>query len=259
MAALTRCVALLAISLSAMFPSVGRAQTAPPVLVFAAASLQTALTAIAADWQRETGRRVTFSFAGSSALARQLENGAPADLFASADLDWMDWAQQRELIRSETRRTLLGNTLVLIAPRDSTVSVDIRASFPLAAMLGKGRLAIGNPQAVPAGKYAQAALTRLGVWDQVAPRIAGAESVRAALALVARGETPLGIVYETDARSEPLVRIIATFPADLHSPIVYPFARTTGSTNPNADAFLSHLASETAARVFESEGFRVLR
>jgi len=237
-----------------------RAQTPRPVVVFAAASLQTALNAIAAEWQRETGKRVTFSFAASSALARQLEQGAPADVFAAADLDWMDWAEQRNLIRRDTRRTLLGNTLVLVeaAERPAT-RLPIVPGFALAAAIGDSRLATGNPQSVPVGRYARAALTSLGVWAEVGPRIAGTDNVRAALALVARGEARFGIVYETDARTEPRVRVIGTFPAGSHPPILYPFAVTATSTNPDAAAFLGHLGSPAAVRIFEAEGFAVLR
>lgn len=230
-----------------------------PVAVFAAASLQTALNAVAEDWRRETGKRVALSFASSSALARQLEQGAPADLFASADSDWMDWAEIRGLIRAGTRRSLLGNRLVLIEPADRpATALTIGPGFPLAAAIGDSRLATGNPQSVPAGRYARAALTALGVWEQVAPRIAGAENVRAAMALVARGEARFGIVYETDARSEPRVRVVGAFPATSHPPIVYPFAVTAASANPVAPAFLDHLRSPAALRIFAAEGFSIL-
>lgn len=251
---------VLALSLSAPFGTAAAAQQARPVLFFAAASLQTALNAIAADWQRETGKRVTLSYAASSALARQLDQGAPADLFASADLDWMDWAQQRNLIRPETRRILLGNRLVLIEPADvAPVPLPIVPGFALAERLGTARLATGNPQSVPVGRYAQAALTALGVWPAVAPRLAGTDNVRAALALVARGEARYGIVYETDARTEPRVRVVGIFPATSHPPIVYPVARTVASTNPDASAVLDHLSSPAAIRIFQAEGFTILR
>jgi molybdate transport system substrate-binding protein len=259
---------LAGIGLLAAIPAsaqqVAPAQQAPPasqsqpVLFFAAASLQTALNAIAAEWQKETGKRVTFSYAASSALARQMEQGAPADLFASADLDWMDWSQQRNLIRSETRTTLLGNSLVLIEPSERPVtSLQIAPGFPLSAAIGDSRIATGNPASVPVGKYAQQALTTLGVWDQVSPKIAGADNVRAALALVARGEARFGIVYLTDARTEPKVRVVGTFPANSHPPIVYPFAVTANSKNPDAAAFLAYLSSPAARRVFEAEGFSI--
>lgn len=236
-----------------------RAQPAPqspPVLVFAAASLQTALTAIAAEWQKETGKRVTFSFAGSSTLARQIEQGAPADVFASADLEWMDWAQQRNLIRPETRATLLGNTLVLIEPAGQpATSLPVVPGFPLGKWLGESRLATGNPASVPVGRYAREALTALGVWAEVSPRLAGTDNVRAALALVARGEARFGIVYMTDARTEPRVRVVGTFPAGSHTAIAYPFAVTAGAKHPDAASFLAYLSSPAAKRVFAAEGF----
>jgi len=250
----------LALALGAMTAGPASAQEARPVVVFAAASLQTALNAIAADWTRETGKRVTFSYAASSALARQIEQGAPADLFASADLDWMDWVQARNLIRTGTRRTLIGNTLVLIELTTvPATALPIAHGFALAAAIGDLRLATGNPQSVPVGRYAQQALTSLGVWDQVRPRLAGTDNVRAALALVARGEARFGIVYATDARTEPRVRVVGTFPAASHQPIVYPFAVTTRSSNPDAAAFLDHLRSPGAIRIFEAEGFAILR
>lgn len=236
------------------------ARDARPVIFFAATSLQTSLNAIAAEWRRETGKRVTFSYAASSALARQLDQGAPADLFASADLDWMDWAQARNLVRPETRRTILGNKLVLIEPTErATTALPIGPGFPLARAIGESRLATGNPQVVPVGRYARQALTSLGVWAEVAPRLAGTDNVRAALALVARGEARFGIVYETDARSEPRVRVVDAFPPTSHSPIVYPFAITAASTNSDAAIFLEYLRSPAAIRIFEAEGFSIQR
>ncbi|TAK49075.1 MAG: molybdate ABC transporter substrate-binding protein [Xanthobacteraceae bacterium] len=230
-----------------------------PILFFAAASLQTALNAVAAEWQRETGKKVVFSYAASSVLARQMESGAPADLFASADLRWADWSQERKLIRPETRRNLLENRLVLIAAANSGDQIRIAPGFALAGAIGDSRLATGDPASVPAGTYAREALTKLGVWDQVSPRIASTENVRAALALVARGEARFGIVYATDAKAEPRVRVVDTFPAGSHAPIVYPFAVTTASTNPDAQVFLNYLASPTAVRIFEAEGFTLQR
>ncbi len=228
------------------------------VLVFAAASLKNALDEIAAQWQRETGKKVAISYAASNNLIRQIEQGAPADIFISADLDWMDYGQQKNLIKPETRGNLLGNRIVLIAPRDSTVTVKIGPGFDLAAALKGGRLAMGNVDAVPAGKYGKAALEKLGAWDGVKDRIAQAESVRAALLLVARGETPLGIVYQTDAASEPGVKIVGTFPADTHPPIIYPAALTKDSTSAAAADFLKYLRSPAARPAFERQGFTVL-
>src|SRR5579884_3318640 len=195
-----------------------------PVPVFAAASLKNALDAIAAASQRDGSERATISYAASSTLAKQIENGAPAELFISADRQWMDYLQQRRLIMPDSRIDLLGNTLVLIAPAGTGSNTRIAPGFPLAQMLDGGRLAIADPAAVPAGIYAKEALTRLGVWASVAGRIAAAENVRAALLLVARGEAPLGIVYRTDAAIEPGVRIVGSFPPDSHDPIVYPMA-----------------------------------
>jgi molybdate transport system substrate-binding protein len=190
------------------------------VLVFAAASLKNALDDVAAQWQRQAGKKVAISYAGSNSLIRQIELGAPADIFVSADTDWMDYGQQKNLIKPETRTDLLGNRIVLVAPKDSPAKVDLQPGVDLAAALKGGRLAMANVDAVPAGKYGKAALEKLGAWDRVKDRIAQAESVRAALVLVARGEAPLGIVYQTDAASEPTVRIVATFPDDTHPPII---------------------------------------
>ena len=256
-----RTLAILAALLlsGTVLPAPARADEAKPVLFLAAASLQTALNRIATDWQHETGKRVTFSYAASSTLARQIEAGAPADLFASADLDWMDWAQSRKLIRDDTRRVLLGNRLVLVTQADAASALTIGKGFPLAAALGDTRLAIGDPKFVPAGHYAVSALTALGVWAQIASRTVGAENVRAALLLVARGEARYGVVYETDAHSEKRVRIVGAFPAETHPPIVYPFAITARSANPDASAFLNFLASPGAAKVFEGEGFSILK
>ena len=229
---------------------------ARPLRVFAAASLQTALGAAAEQWRRETGRSISFSFAATSALARQIDQGAPADIFAAADDEWMDWAQARRLVRPESRASFLGNRLALIASADAPAGeLAIGPAFPLAAALGDSRLAIGHPQAVPAGRYAQAALTTLGVWESVRQRIAGADNVRAALALVARGEARYGIVYETDARGEPRVRLIGLFPPNSHPPIVYPFAVVASSAHPDAAAFLGYLQTPPALRIFTAEGF----
>ena len=228
------------------------------VLVFAAASLRDALDSVNAAWTKLSGDRAVASYAASSALARQIENGAPAQVFVSADLDWMDYVEKKGLIAPGTRRNLLGNKLVLIAPAGSTVQASIAPGFPLARLLGpSGRLALGDPQHVPAGKYAHAALAKLGVWDSVASRVAGAENVRAALNFVVREEAPLGIVYETDARAEPRVRIVATFGEGLHPPVVYPAAALKGAT-PAATAYLTFLSSPQAKALFQRYGFTPL-
>ena len=228
------------------------------VLVFAAASLKNALDEAAAQWQRASGKKVAISYAASNTLIKQIEQGAPADMFISADLDWMDYGQQKGLIKPGTRSNLLGNRLVLIAPKDSSVAADIKPGFDLAALLKGGRLAMGNVDAVPAGKYGKASLEKLGAWDGVKDKIAQAESVRAALLLVARGEAPLGIVYQTDAAADPTVKIVGTFPENTHPPIIYPIALTKDSANPDALAFLNFIRSPAARPIFERQGFTVL-
>jgi len=228
-----------------------------PVLVFAAASLKTALDAIAAAWHRESGKEATISYAASSTLAKQIDNGAPAELFISADQEWMDYLQERNLIDPKTRIDLLGNRLVLTAPASTGSSTRIAPGFPLARLLGNGHLAMADPDAVPAGRYGKAALTALGVWQAVAGRIAAAENVRAALLLVARGEAPLGIVYQTDAAAEPGVRIVGAFPPDSHPPIVYPMALTRAA-GPEAPALAAYLRGSAARALFEAQGFTML-
>lgn len=228
------------------------------VLFFAAASLKNALDAIDDQYQKDTGKHVVVSLAASSQLAKQIESGAPADIFISADLDWMDYLAQKNLIKTDARKNLLGNELVLIAPKDSTAIVNIAPGFDLAKALGGGKLAMADTSAVPAGKYGKAALEKLGVWDHVAGQIAQAENVRAALALVTRGEAPLGIVYQTDAAVEPGVKIVATFPADTHPPIIYPIALLAASKNPDAAAYLAYLEGAKGRLLFEKQGFVVL-
>jgi molybdate transport system substrate-binding protein len=250
------CALVLAV-LAVVAPTRLSAQATRPagdVLVFAAASLQTALDALAEPIARTTGTRVRFSYAASSALARQIESGAPAELFISADLEWMDYLEGKTLIRKESRVNLLGNRLVLVSPRTAPVTLKIGPGFPLAATLGKNRLALADPGAVPAGTYARAALTSLGVWDAVANKIAAAENVRAALLLVSRGEAPLGIVYHTDAVADSGVTIVDTFPAATHPPIIYPAALTTTGTAA-AGRVLAFLQTEPARSVFERQGF----
>ena len=227
------------------------------VLVFAAASLQTVLDALVEPAQRATGVRMRTSYAASSALARQIEIGAPAGLFISADLDWMDYLAERKLIQTASRVNLAGNRLVLVGPKSAPVSLRIAPGFPLAGALGSSRLALANPDAVPAGKYAKAALINLKVWDSVSGRIAATENVRAALALVARGEAPLGIVYTTDARVEPGVAVIDTFAESLHPPIVYPAALLPNATA-DAAKLLEFLKSDTARKEFVAQGFTMV-
>ena len=223
------------------------------VLVFAASSLQTVLDELTPGIERATGFNVRISYAASSTLARQIANGAPAELFISADAAWMDDVNAKGLIDVSSRVTLLGNTLVLVAPKARPVSLKIAPNFPLASGLGDGRLAIAAPDTVPAGRYARQALTALGVWNSVASKLAPAENVRAALAYVARGETPLGIVYRTDAMAEPGVTVVDTFPATSHARIVYPAALTVTAT-PAAARILAYLRSAEARAVFTRQG-----
>jgi molybdate transport system substrate-binding protein len=224
-------------------------------LVLAAASLQESLNAAADAWVRKRHPRPVISFAASSALARQIESGAPADLFISADEEWMDHVAKQNLVRKGTRVSFLTNSLVLVAPAASKVRMTIRPGFPLAKALGGGRLAMADPDAVPAGKYGKEALTKLGVWPSVEAKVARAENVRAALAFVSRGEAPLGIVYATDARAEKAVRVVGIFPASSHAPISYPVARLTASTNRDAEAFRRFLISAEGKAVFKRFGF----
>jgi molybdate transport system substrate-binding protein len=234
-----------------------QAQAAEPIVVFAAASLKGGLDGAVALYEADGGGPVTVSYAGSSALARQIESGAPADVFISADLDWMKYLAEKNLVRADTERRLLGNRIVLIAPKDGAKPVSIGPGFPLADALGDGRLVLCD-LAVPCGKYAKAALEALGQWGAVEGRIAFAENVRAALAFVSRGEAPYGIVYATDAAADPAVAVVGSFPADSHPPIVYPVAVTAESTNPAALAFVDFLATPKAGAVFEQAGFTVL-
>jgi molybdate transport system substrate-binding protein len=243
--------------LPALAPEHAAAQN-KPVLVFAAASLKNALDDIAAQYQHDTGKSASISYAASSALAKQIEAGAPADVFISADLDWMDYLAGKNLIQANSRKTLLGNKLVLIAPVKSARPVAIKPGFPIAKLLKGGRLALADPDSVPAGKYAKAALQNLGVWDSVANSLAPGENVRATLALVARGEAPLGIVYKTDAAVEPAVKIVGTFPENSHPPVVYPIALTASSASPDAAAFLAYVESAKAKPLFRKQGFTVL-
>ena len=245
---------LIAVSLAS---TAARAQDDAGLTVFAAASLKEALDDAAAAYRKQTGVPVRVSYAASSALARQIEQGAPADVFFSADLEWMDYLQQRNRLDVATRRSLLGNRLVLIAPRASKAQVDLRRPATLLAALGDGRLAVGQTRTVPAGKYAKASLESLSLWNGVRPRLAESESVRAALMLVARGETPLGIVYASDAKAEPGVRVVATFPEDSHRPIVYPVAALRGPRSVQATRFVQWLASPAAEAVFQRRGFAV--
>ena len=256
---ISRLALLLALAVQSVAPAMAAtASSAPaPVTVFAAASLKNALDDVGAAFAAAGGAPVRFSYAASSAIARQIGEGAPADLFISADSDWMDWLQTRRLIVAASRRDLLTNHLALIAPADSKLRLSIAPGMALAKVLGDGRLAIAGPD-VPAGRYGRAALTSLGVFDSVKERLAPAENVRAALAFVAQGAAPLGIVYDTDAMVEPKVRIVGLFPEASHPKIVYPAALVAASTNPGGAALLRFLEGPKAAAVFRKYGFVTL-
>lgn len=225
--------------------------------MLAAASMQDALDAVADAWAAEGHPRPVLSFAGTSALARQVEAGAPADLFISADEKWMDELSRKDLVRPGSRVNLLANSLVLIAPAGKPVSLDATQGFPLAQALnsGSGRLAMADPEAVPAGRYGKQALTSLGVWDEVSDKVVAADNVRAALALVGHGEVPFGIVYATDALADPGVQVVTRFPASSHEPIRYPLAVLKSASNPDTDAFRAFLLSADAAKIFKRFGF----
>jgi len=226
--------------------------------VFAAASMKNALDDVNAAFTRKTGVKVVASYAASSALMKQIEAGAPADIFASADLDWMNYGSQKKVIKDDSRVNLLGNKLVLIAPKDTKIgNVTIGQGFDLAKLAGDGRIATGDVKSVPVGKYAKAALEKLGAWNAAEPKFAMTESVRAALALVSRGEAPLGIVYETDAKVDPGVKIVGAFPADSHEPITYPVAATVNA-KPEAAAYLAFLRGPQSKDIFEKYGFTFL-
>ena len=253
-----RCPPLLLACLLAAVLALAPAAQAQPVTVMAAASLTDAMTELGRAWAARGHPAPRFVFASSAVLARQIEQGAPAAVFASADEPWMDYLQTRGLIVDATRTSPIGNSLVLIAPLDRPAAVRIRPGMDLLALLGPGdRIAIGDPASVPAGAYAKAALTALGIWDAVAPRLARAENVRAALLLVERGEAPLGIVYATDAAASRRVGVAGTFPADTRPAITYPFALTRAGDGPDARAFFAFLTGPEAASTYRRLGFSV--
>ena len=250
-------IAAGAMAASLLFSAPG-AMAQEKVTVFAAASLKNALDAVNGACEASVGEQATVSYAASSALAKQIEEGAPADIFMSADLDWMKYLSDKNLIKTDTEVKLLGNKIVLVAPADSKAEATIAPNFDLAGLLGDGKLAMGDVKAVPAGKYGKAALESLGVWSSVEGKVAQAENVRAALKLVATGEATLGIVYATDAHAEKGVKVIGTFPEDSHPPIIYPVAQTAGSKDAETPAFLKCLQSDKAKGLFEAEGFTFL-
>ncbi|ESY75966.1 molybdate ABC transporter substrate-binding protein [Mesorhizobium sp. M0051] len=244
--------------LSATLMAVPAAHAEDKVMVFAAASLKDALDAVNRACEADVGEAATVSYAASSALAKQIESGAPADVFISADLDWMKYLSDKKLTKPDTEVKLLGNEIVLVAPKGSAVETKIEKGFDLAKLIGDGRLAMGDVKAVPAGKYGKAALESLGVWSSVEGKVAQAENVRAALKLVSTGEAALGIVYATDAHAEKGVKVVGTFPGDSHPPIIYPVAQIADSKDKDAPAFLKCLQSPKAGRLFKDQGFTVL-
>ncbi len=247
-------IGLLFISISALAADSSK----PSITVFGAASLTNALQELGDSYSKDTSVPVKFSFAASSVLARQIDSGAKADIFFAADQEWMDYLQSRGLIDKTSRRDVLGNKLVLIAPADSNIELKIAPNFAIAAALGGGRLATGDPDSVPVGKYARSALTSLGVWNEIQDRLVRAENVRSALMFVDRGEVPLGIVYETDALADKKVRVVDVFPAHSHLPIVYPIALTSVA-KPGAAKFVGYLLSPAGDAIFKKYGFKTLR
>lgn len=248
-----RSTALAAILLIAPLPA-----AADEVVVFAAASMRTALDQIAADFTETTGHELTISYAGSGSLARQILQGAPADLFISANMQWMDQVSEAGLVAGDARRDLLGNKLVLIAHDADAAPVAIGPETDLLALLDGGKLAMGMVDSVPAGQYGKAALTSLGLWDAVAPEVAQADNVRAALALVSTGEAPYGVVYATDAVADKNVTVVGEFPAESYPPIIYPAALLTEAADEGDRAFYDALSSAPAGEIFAAQGFSLV-
>lgn len=247
--------AALIVSAALALPVVSHAAD---ITVFAASSLKTALDAIAADWEKQTGNHVVISYDSSAKLAKQIEQGAPADVFISASKQWMDALADANLIKPDSRKVILGNTLILVAA-DTAAPVSITQGFDLAGLVGDRKLAMGLVESVPAGQYGKEALVNLGIWDAVAPKVAQAENVRAALKLVDSKEAAYGIVYASDAVGDDNVAVVGTFPEDSHKPIVYPAAVIAASTAPQAQAFLDDLSSDAASTIFTAQGFIVLK
>jgi molybdate transport system substrate-binding protein len=249
---------ILAALISAVLPLSFAAAQETSLTVFAAASMKNALDDANTAFIKATGIKVVTSYAASSALAKQMESGAPADIFISADLNWMDYVAGKNLIKTDSRYNLLGNKLVLISGKDSKIAnVKIEQGFDIAKLAGDGRIAVADVKAVPAGLYAKAALEKLGAWAAAEPKLAQAENVRATLAFVARGETQIGIVYETDAKVEPAVKIAGVFPDGSYPPVTYPVA-ATATAKPDAAKYLAFLRGNEAKAIFEKYGFSIL-
>lgn len=231
---------------------------AADVSVFAAASMKNAIDEIGAAWKTKSGHAITATYAASSALAKQIEAAAPADIFISADEAWMDELASKNLIKADSRKDIVGNTLVIVVAKDSKLAIDLGGKPNLVETLGKEKLAMADVKAVPAGKYGKASLEALKLWDAVSPQVAMQENVRAALALVALGEAKLGIVYGSDAVVEPKVEVAATFPDTSHAPILYPAAVVAATTNADAQGFVDFLKSDEAKAIFKKDGFKIL-
>lgn len=246
-------IAAAAITAGSVIPTL-----AADLVVFAAASMKGSLDKVAASFEKSAGTKVSISYASSSQLAKQIEAAAPADVFISADTKWMDYLVEKGAVKKENAVNFLGNRLVLVAAKGSTVSLKIAKDFPLADTLGSDRIAMGDPKSVPAGKYGQQSLEFYGVWAAVQPKVAGADNVRAALKLVSSGEAPLGIVYETDAKADKEVKVVDTFGEDSHAPIVYPVAPVEASTNEAKNEFVKFLLGAEASAVFKDAGFTTL-
>lgn len=253
---LSRPALALALTLSAALPLPA---AAGEVVVFAAASLKNALDGIAADFKAKTGDTVTISYGGSNALAKQIIEGAPADIFISAAVNWVDKVEEAGVVVPGTRENLLGNTLVLVAHGADAKPVEIGPGFDLKTLLGDGKLSMALVDSVPAGQYGKASLEKLGVWSAVEPSVAQSENVRAALSLVASGEAPYGIVYATDAVADKKVTVVGTFPADSHPPILYPAVLLKGAADPADKAFFEALSDDAATARFKEQGFEVLK
>jgi molybdate transport system substrate-binding protein len=256
MLSISRCFRVVAIVfLSMIFHATAHAEN---VNVFAAASLKTALDDAAKVWKTQSGKDIVATYGSSATLAKQIAEAAPADIFISADLAWMDDVAKKNLIKPESRKNLVGNTLVLVAAAGTDLKIELEKDSNLATSLGDEKLAVGDVKSVPAGKYAKSALESLGLWSSVEPNLVMQENVRSALALVARGEAKLGIVYGSDAVAESKVQVVANFPETSHKPIVYPAAVIAASTNPDAQTFLTFLFSEETQLIFKANGFTVL-
>jgi molybdate transport system substrate-binding protein len=239
-------------------PAVAPAATGDGPVIFAAASLKTALDAIAAAWKAQGGQAPAISYGSSGVLAKQVEQAAPADIFISADLKWIDYLDRAKLLKPGTRSNLLGNGLVLIEPSDGTSTLKIAPNFDLAGATGEGKIAVCTIASCPGGIYAKEAFEKLGIWSAIEPKLAQADNIRNALTLVARGEAKFGVVYTTDAKAEPKVKVVDTFPDTSHSPIVYPAALLSTSANPHAAAFLAFMRSQAATKIFVDQGFTIL-